>query len=202
MAKKVIQLKEGQLREMIANITSNYLNEMEGGVYANISNGTNNLKNANQKGLFSTTKVINNKTDGTRRFVVSNNDDKIAKFRNMQPEIQRHWLKDYIGQTFKFYGTDLLGIPADLLFTFERVKKLDLKKTILVGMVVFNETQISGDGIIIDFTKDKVQYHEKGNRYAYNLEIDIRTKGLWDKLLVQLKKTLASRKSDTTSFAG
>ena len=93
---------------------------------------------------------------------------------------------------------DLLGIPADLLFTFERVKKLDLRKTILVGTVVFNETQIAGDGIIIDFTKDKVQYHEKGNRYAYNLEIDIRTKGLWDRLLVQLKKALKNRKTDTT----
>ena len=69
MAKKKTQLSEDQLREMISKITLRYLNEMEGGVYSNIYNGTNNLKNVNQRGLFSTTKVINNKTDGTRRFI-------------------------------------------------------------------------------------------------------------------------------------
>jgi len=60
--------------------------------------------------------------------------------------------------------------------------------------VTFNLTQISGDGIIIDFVKNRVLYHEKGNRYAYKLEIDNRTAQLWNGLLVQLKKSLENRK--------
>lgn len=80
-----------------------------------------------------------------------------------------------------------------MLFTFEKVTKLDLNKTILVGTVTFNLTQISGDGIIIDFVKKRVLYHEKGNRYAYKLEIDNRTAQLWNGLLAQLKQSLENR---------
>lgn len=82
---------------------------------------------------------------------------------------------------------------ADVLFTFDKIKKLDLNKTILIGTVTFNQTQIPGDGIVIDFIKNRVQYHEKGNRYAYNLEIDNRTAQLWYGLLAQLKQALENR---------
>ena len=66
--------------------------------------------------------------------------------------------------------------------------------TLLVGTVTFNKNQISGDGIIVDFVKGRVQYHERGNRYAYNLEIDNRYKPMWDAFLNELKTALDSRK--------
>ena len=122
------------------------------------------------------------------------NDDIISRATNMQPNVQEHWLKDYIGKTFKFFAEDRLRLTAHLLFTFNRVTKLDTKKTILIGDVVFNNQQISGDGIIIDFTKGTVKYHERGSRYAYNLEIDNRFKPLWEGLCEQLKTAIDNMK--------
>jgi hypothetical protein len=61
-----------------------------------------------------------------------------------------------------------------------------INKVILVGTVTFNNNQISGDGIIIDFIKNTIKYHEKGSRYTYNLEIDNRYKPLWDKFVNEL----------------
>lgn len=104
----------------------------------------------------------------------------------IEPKVQSHWLKDYIGKTFKFFGRTQLGLVANVLFTLERVKKLEPNKTILVGEVTFNSNKISGDGIIVDFTKNRIQYHDKKSRYSCNLEIDNRFKQLWDALLNEL----------------
>ncbi len=195
MAKKVIKITEGELAEMIKDITLKSLNEMDGATYARIYNASHRAKQDNQKGILSKTYTIRNINNGTTRTKAVNNDDIMARARSMQTTAQQHWLKDYIGQTFKFYGEDRMGLIADILFTFEKVTKLDEKKTILVGTVTFNETQISGDGIIIDFTKNRILYHEHGNRYAYKLEVDNRTAPQWNKLTEQLKMALEHRDS-------
>ena len=194
MVKKVIRLTEMELSNLIKEATRTVINEMDGATYSRIYNASHKAKEDSQNGNHSTLRIINNKTDGSRRFVGVNNDDTIAKARRMEKDVQPYWLQDYVGKTFKFYGEDRLGLVANVLFTFEKVTKLDLNKTILVGTVTFNLTQISGDGIIIDFVKNRVLYHEKGNKYAYKLEIDNRTAQLWNGLLVQLKKSLENRK--------
>lgn len=51
-------------------------------------------------------------------------------------------------------------LPAHVLFIFEKVTKLEPNKTVLVGDVTFDRNQINGDGIIIDFIKGRVKYHE------------------------------------------
>ena len=84
-----------------------------------------------------------------------------------------------------------MGLPAHVLFTFEKVTKLEPNKTVLVGSVTFNRNQINGDGIIIDFTTNKVKYQERGSRYMYTLELDNRFKPLWDKFLEQTKNGVA-----------
>ena len=193
MAKKVIRLTEMELSNLIKEATRTVINEMDGATYSRIYNASHKAKEDNQNGNYSTLRIINNKTDGSRRFVGVNTDDTIAKARRMEKEVQPHWLQDYVGKIFKFYGEDRLGLVADVLFTFDKIKKLDLNKTILIGTVTFNQTQIPGDGIVVDFTKNRVQYHEKGNRYAYNLEIDNRTAQLWNGLLAQLKQALENR---------
>jgi len=182
-----------ELSNLIKEATRTVINEMDGATYSRIYNASHKAKEDNQNGNHSTLRIINNKTDGSRRFVGVNTDDTIAKARRMEKEVQPHWLQDYVGKTFKFYGEDRLGLVADVLFTFDKIKKLDLNKTILIGTVTFNQTQIPGDGIVIDFIKNRVQYHEKGNRYAYNLEIDNRTAQLWNGLLAQLKQALENR---------
>ena len=93
-----------------------------------------------------------------------------------------------------FYGQDRMGLVASVLFTFDEVTKLDINKTILVGTVTFNQTQISGDGIIVNFANGTIKYHERGSRYAYNLEVDNRTAPLWNKLMAQLQMALDNRK--------
>lgn len=184
MGKKVIQLTEGTLAEMIKNITLDVLNEMDGATYSRIYNASHRAKTDNQNGSFQ--RSVGSKT--------TNNDDIISRARKIEPSVQQHWLNEFIGKTFKFYGEDRMGLIADVLFTFDRVKKLDKEKSILVGTVIFNDTQINGDGIVVNFAKEKVLYHERGNRYAYVLEIDNRSKSLWDKLLSQLKMAIDARK--------
>lgn len=110
-----------------------------------------------------------------------------------EPSTQSNWQEAYVGKTFKFFGEGQMGLPAHVLFTFDKCTKLEPKKTILVGTVTFNDTQISGDGIIVDFTKNTVKYRAKGSRYVYNLEIDNRYKPVWTELLAQLQVALASR---------
>ncbi|MCQ2199279.1 MAG: hypothetical protein MJZ19_06110 [Paludibacteraceae bacterium] len=118
-----------------------------------------------------------------------------ASHKANEPTVQEYWLKEYKGQTFKFYGEDGMGLITHILFTFDKVTKLDKNKTILIGTVIFNDTQISGDGIIVNFEKGEVRYHERGNRYSYSLETDNRTAPLWNGLLEQLKMALDNRKS-------
>ena len=79
------------------------------------------------------------------------------------------------------------------IFTFNKITKLEPNKTILIGDVIFNKTKISGDGIILDFVKETVKYHERGSRYTYNLEIDNRYKPLWDNFTNELKQAINAR---------
>lgn len=202
MRKKVVRLTDDELAHIIKEATIASLNEMDGATYSRVYNATHKAKEDIQSGKLQTAKTITKryKKDGSLRkkplvnTVLINNDDIIKRGRHMQDFVQQHWLKDYIGQTFMFFGEDRLGIPAHVLLTLDKVTKLDHRKTILVGTVIFNDTKIEGDGITIDFTTDKVKYHERGSRYAYTLEIDYRSKNLWEKLLDQLKMALDSRK--------
>lgn len=202
MGKKVIQLTESDLARIIKDVTVQALNEMDGATYSRIYNATHQAKDNIQAGILQRPKTttIKHRKDGKLRkkpivnTAMINNDDYIAKGRTMESTVQRHWLQDFIGKSFKFFGEDRLGIPADIILQFEKVTKLSYEKTILIGTITYNTTQIEGDGITIDFNHNKVQYHEKGNRYAYNLEIDNRSKPLWDKLLSQLKMALDARK--------
>ena len=201
MSKKIIKLTESELSNLIREAVYNTINEMDGVTYARINNASQRAKNDIQNGIYQVPKTttIKHKKDGTLRkrpitkTTMIDNDDTIKRATKMQPEVQQHWLKDYIGKTFKFFANDRLNLVAHVLFTLDKVTKLDWKKTILVGTVTYNQTQISGDGIIIDFTKNRVQYHERGSRYAYNLEIDNRVKPLWDKLLEQLRMALTAQ---------
>lgn len=185
MAKKVIRLTESELNQLIKEATSKVLNEMDAATYSRIHNASHRAMQDIQNGNFQRS------VNGTK---VVDNDDIISRADSMEPDVQSHWLSNYIGQTFKFFGRSQMGLPAHVLFTFERITKFEPNKTVLVGTVTFNKNQISGDGIIVDFVKDRVQYHERGNRYAYNLEIDNRYKPMWDAFLNELKTALDSRK--------
>ena len=184
MAKKVIRLTEDELKQLIKEATARVMNEMDAATYSRIYNASHRAVQDTQNGNYERT--VNGKT-----FV--DNDDIISKADELEPRAQAHWLKDYVGQTFKFFGRSQMGLPAHVLFTFERVTKLEPNKTVLVGSVTFNRNQINGDGIIIDFVKGRVKYHERGNRYAYNLEIDNRYKQMWDAFTNELKAALDSR---------
>lgn len=186
MAKKVIRLTESELHNLIAEATKTVLNEMESSTYSRIYNAAHRAMQDIQKG--NDKRSINGKN-----FV--DNDDIIIRADELEKKVQMHWLKEYVGKTFKFFGRSQMGLPAHLLFTFERITKFEPNKTVLIGSVIFNRSQINGDGIIIDFTKNRVKYHEKGNRYSYNLEIDNRYKPLWDKFTNKLKTALDKREN-------
>ena len=177
MAKKIIKLTSDELHRLITESTEKILNEMQGETYSRIYNASHRAQQDIQNGVDKRT------VDGIK-FV--NNDDIITRANDLEPRAQAHWLKDYIGKTFKFFGRGQMGLPAHILFTFNKITKFELNKIILVGTVTFNNNQISGDGIIIDFIKNTVKYHEKGSRYTYNLEIDNRYKPLWDKFVNEL----------------
>ena len=184
MKRQIIQLTEEQLHSLIKDCVEKALNEMDGATYSRMYNASHRAMNDMQNG--NSTRTIGNKT--------TDNDDIITRASSMEPTVQQHWLRDYVGKTFKFFGEDRMGLVAHLLFTLEKVTKLDVNKTILVGTIVFNNKQINGDGIIIDFAKNRVQYHERGSRHFYNLEIDNRVAPMWNSLINQLKYALNSRK--------
>ena len=184
MAKKtVIRLTEGQLSEIIKDITLKSLNEIDGATYSRVYNASHRAKNDNQNGQLQRT--VGNRT--------RNNDDILTHARELEPRAKESFLKPFVNQPFKFYGENRLGIIADVIFTMTDMTHLNSDRAILVGTVVFNDTQINGDGIIVDLKNNKVYYHERGNRYKYVLEIDNRTKDLWDKFMFQLHLAISKR---------
>ena len=185
MAKQVIKLTESELNNLIKIATSKVVNEKDAATYSRTHNASHKAMQDIQDG---------NDQRAMNGIEMVDNNDIISRADNMESEVQSHWLREYIGQTFKFFGRSQMGLPAHVLFTFERITKFEPNKTVLVGSVIFNRNQINGDGIIIDFTKRKIKYHEGGNRYAYNLEIDNRYKPLWESFLNKLKDALDSRK--------
>ncbi len=124
---------------------------------------------------------------------IVNNDDIVTRARKLEPEVQQHWLKDYVSQTFKFFGEDRLGLIADILFTFDKITKLNETRTILVGYVIYNDIEINGDGIIVNTQTGVVKYKDKKSSYEYTLEVDIRSKMKWNELLEQIKIALANQ---------
>lgn len=181
--KTVIKLTEGQLAELIKEITLQSLNEIDGATYARVYNASHRAKNDNQQGILQRT--VGSKT--------RNNDEILAQARKVEPNAKESFLKPFVNHPFKFYGENRLGIVADVIFTMTDMTHLSPEKAILVGTVVFNDTQINGDGIVVDMKTDKVYYHERGNRYKYSLEIDNRTKDLWEKFIAQLHLSISKR---------
>ena len=184
VAKKIKRLTEDELKQLIKEATAKVMNEMDAATYLRIHNASHRTTQAIQNGN-------NEWTVNGRDFV--DNDEIICSADELEPRVQAHWIKDFVGQTFKFFGRSQMGLPAHVLFTFDQVSKLEPNKTVLVGSVTFNRNQINGDGIIIDFTKGRVKYRERGNRYAYTLEIDNRYKPLWDKFTNDLRSALDAR---------
>ena len=184
MAKKVIRLTEDELKQLIKEATARVMNEMDAATYSRIYNASHRAVQDTQNGNYE--RSVNGKK-------IVDNDDIISRADSLEADAQAHWLKDYVGQTFKFFGRSQMGLPAHVLFTFEKITKLEPNKTVLVGSVTFNRNQINGDGIVIDFVKGRVKYHERGNRYAYNLEIDNRYKQMWDAFTNELKAALDAR---------
>ena len=171
MAKRVIRLTEGELNQLIKESTSKILKEMDA-TTSRTHNTSHSAKQDIQSGK-------NEKGENIEKCV--NNGVIKSSADSMDSEVQSHWLSGYVGLTFKFFGRGPMGLPAHILFSFERITKLEPNKTVLVGTVTCNKNQINGAVIIINFKKNSVLYHARGNRHIYNLEIDNRHKPLWDK---------------------
>lgn len=184
MKRQVIQLTDEQLHSLIKDCVAKALDEMDGATYSRMCNASHKAMNDIQNG--NPTRAVEN--------TITDNDDIINKGIINGTDCSATLARDYVGKTFKFFGEDRMGLVAHLLFTLEKVTKLDVNKTILVGTIVLNNKQINGDGIIIDFAKNRVRYHERGSRHSYKLEIDQRVAPMWNSLMDQLKIAL-NRKS-------
>lgn len=184
MEKKVIQLTSAEFMSMINEAVAQALVEMDGKTAMRVPNASIKAQHEIQAGN-------DNRQINASKSVA--NDSLIQKAQDMWSRVENHWLQNFKGFTFKFFGKDRIGIVANILFTFDRLTKLSSNKTILTGTISYNNQSISGDGIIINFDKGVVKYHERGSRYQYSLEIDRRTKPQWDALLEQLKMALNAR---------
>ena len=110
-----------------------------------------------------------------------------------------HLVDEFVGKTFIFYLINNMGIPEQILFSFNKIVKWDSSKVILKGCVTIHSTQISDDRIVIDYNKDIVKYRESGNRTTYQLEIDNRFKPLWIELLSSLLNVINNNGKEGTS---
>lgn len=180
MTKKVIQLTEDEFKAMINEAVSQTFIEMDGKTAMCVPKISTKAQDEIQNG-------IDNRQINVPKTVT---DELNQKAQNMRSRVENHWVQQFKGLTFKFFSKDKIGIVTNILFTFEKLTKLSADKTILTGVVSYNNQSIIGDGIIINFNKDTVKYHEQGSRYQYSLEIDMRTKPQWDGLLEQLQIAL------------
>ena len=80
----------------------------------------------------------------------------VAQANNLDTRDQSGWLKKYIGETFKFFSINPMGLVIHVLFTFNGTIKLKPNKTILTGDVILGENRINGGNIILDFAKGTV----------------------------------------------
>jgi len=111
----------------------------------------------------------------------------------LEPKGQSILLKDFIGQTFKFYGDGPLGIVHDIRFTFEKIIKMDClaNKVVMAGTVSCNDCPIKNQKIYVDYNRNSVKYHKRGQLYhTYDLEIDNRYKEQWDLLLNEIRNDI------------
>ena len=184
MPKKVVRLTAQAFMDLINEAVENALQEMDGKTAMRVQNVSVNARNDIQQGNY-------NRQINPNKSV--SNDALIQKAQNMWDRVEDHWLKQFKGFTFKFFGKDRIGIVANILFTFEKLTHLSPNKTILTGTVTYNNQTIDGDGILIDFNKGTVKYKARGSRYQYALEVDNRMKPQWDKLLEQLQMALDAR---------
>lgn len=115
------------------------------------------------------------------------NADVPGKTRTPDDRVKEGQLEDFIGKTFKFFWEDELRKIVNIIFTLKRIMKLNVRKTILEGDILCNGEKISDDSIVVDSRKDKVVYKEKECGLLYNLEIDIRSKDLWESLSEYIK---------------
>lgn len=181
--KTVIKLTEEELAEIIKEITLQSLNGIDGATYARVYNASHRAKSDNQQGKLQRT--VGGKT--------RNNDDILNQAQSVELNAKESFLKPYVNHPFKFYAENRRGIVFNVIFTMTDMTHLSPEKAILVGTVIFGDTQINGDGIVVDMKTDKIYYHERGSRYRYYLEIDNRTKDLWEKFISQLHLSISKR---------
>jgi hypothetical protein len=107
-----IRLTESELNQIIKQATAKVMNEMDAATNSRIHNASHRAMQDIQNGNYE-------RTVNGRDFV--NNDDIISRADSLEQNEQAHWLKDYVGQTFKFFGRSQMGLLAHVLFTFEKM---------------------------------------------------------------------------------
>ena len=108
-------------------------------------------------------------------------------------EMQKQWLKKFIGQGFAFTNKNPNAFITKLTFIFERVSILHSDKTILVGAVISNKETNSTDSIAIDLTTGDIQYRERKGKYMYDLEVMDESKASWEYFVHELRRRLWNR---------
>lgn len=175
-SRKIIRLTEDELRQSIFEAVVPMLNEEDAAIYTRVYNASHRIRKDNRQSV-----------NGP---LVDKNNER-NRSRQTEPNVQVHELDKFIGKDFRFYSENELGLVVIIKFVFSKVKKLAYHNTILTGTVLFEDTQIDGDRIIVDFAKNRVRYRERGSGCFYNLEIDNRFKSLWNELLMQLENAMS-----------
>src|SRR5574344_2881170 len=103
MTKKIIRLTESELNRIIKEATAKIMNEMDAATYSRIHNASHRAMQDIQNGNYE--RPVNDKKK-------IDNDEIINKADALEPRAQAHWLKDYVDQTFKFFGSCLMNDPA------------------------------------------------------------------------------------------
>ena len=186
MGKKVIRLKESELREMVHKAAAAALKEIDGKTLSRVPNAAITAMDSIQNGVYDKTikSTLRNKT--------ISNDDEIIRADEMLPRAIQSFLSSYKDYQFMFFAYRREGNPIHLLFKVDNIKKNMDGISILSGEVVFGNEQLPGD-IQIVFSKEadshlsnKVYYKYKGNNSKFILEPDRRTSEKWNELVRQL----------------
>ena len=181
MAKKVIRLTEGELSQLVHDITMSVLNEADMESYARLWAASEKAQHDLQNGNYQ------EKLGKVGR--IRNNDQKFDRAKAIDMDVLQSALQKHKSHTYMFFAKSGRDIGCRVIFEFSSAPKIKDDGIILDGTVTFNQEAAYGKLYI---NNGIVKY--KKNRAWFVLTPDNRTKQAWDDLLADIQKGLAKRK--------
>lgn len=181
MRKKIVRLTEGELSQLVHDITMSVLNEADMETYARLWAASEKAQKDLQKGNYQ------EKLGNIGR--IRNNDQKFDRAKAIDMDVLQSALQKHKNQKYMFFAKSGRDIGCRVIFELASAPKIKDDGIILDGTVTFNQDVAYGKLYVANGV---VKYRK--NRAWFVLTPDNRTRQAWDNLLADIQKGLDKRK--------